>query len=150
MIADRSDYLEAQMAERHQRRPSRQDVSTTSRAAGDEPEARRRRTAFRGKTDIYSKAVKFKESYMLLFSCAKTRLAGAVLAVGVCAFAQAPQKPAGAKKGVSSTAASQKSEPKFKAIWKPVNVKQDLELSSVHFISPEEGWVAGGSTSMAG
>jgi len=88
---------------------------------------------------------------MILFSCAKTRLAAAVLAVGVCAFAQAPRKPAAtAKKGVGSAAASQKSEPKFKAIWEPVNVKQDLELSSVHFISPEEGWVAGGSTSMKG
>src|SRR5712692_8437321 len=35
------------MAERHQRRPSRQDVSTTGRATGDDPEARRRRTATR-------------------------------------------------------------------------------------------------------
>ena len=87
---------------------------------------------------------------MLVFSYAKTRLVGAVLAVGVCTFAQAPGKPAAAKKGASSAAASQKSEPKFKAIWEPVNVKQDLELSSVHFITPEEGWVAGGSTSMKG
>ena len=86
---------------------------------------------------------------MLLFSCAK-RLAGALLAVGVCAFAQAPGKPAAAKKAAGAAAASQKSEPKFKAIWEPVNVKQDLELSSVHFITPEEGWVAGGSTSMKG
>src|SRR6266487_6040353 len=33
------------MAERHQGRPSRKDVSTTGRAAGDDPEARRRPTA---------------------------------------------------------------------------------------------------------
>src|ERR1700687_3662887 len=33
------------MAARHQGRPSRQDVSTTSCAAGDDPKARRRRTA---------------------------------------------------------------------------------------------------------
>src|ERR1700719_3648002 len=35
------------MAERRQGRPSRQDVSTTGRATGDDPEARRRRTAAR-------------------------------------------------------------------------------------------------------
>src|ERR1700680_3171273 len=35
------------MVERHQGRPSRQDVSTTGRATGDDPEARRRRTATR-------------------------------------------------------------------------------------------------------
>ncbi len=33
------------MAERHPGGPSRKDVSTTGRAAGDDPEARRRRTA---------------------------------------------------------------------------------------------------------
>src|SRR5690349_22378291 len=35
------------MADRHQGGPSRQDVSTTGRTAGDDPEARRRRTATR-------------------------------------------------------------------------------------------------------
>jgi photosystem II stability/assembly factor-like uncharacterized protein len=35
-------------------------------------------------------------------------------------------------------------ESKFKAIWEPVNVKEDLELMSVHFVSADEGWVAGG------
>jgi photosystem II stability/assembly factor-like uncharacterized protein len=40
--------------------------------------------------------------------------------------------------------------PKFKAIWEPVNVMADLELVSVHFISPEEGWVAGGRTATEG
>jgi photosystem II stability/assembly factor-like uncharacterized protein len=39
---------------------------------------------------------------------------------------------------------------KFKAIWEPVNVKEDLALTSVHFVSAEEGWVAGGATSMNG
>src|ERR1700674_2627254 len=33
------------MVERHQGRPSRQDVSTTSRATGNNPKVRRRRTA---------------------------------------------------------------------------------------------------------
>jgi photosystem II stability/assembly factor-like uncharacterized protein len=41
-------------------------------------------------------------------------------------------------------------EPKFKAIWEPANVKEDLELFSVHFVSPDEGWVAGGKSVMAG
>ena len=39
---------------------------------------------------------------------------------------------------------------KLKAIWEPVNVKEDLALASVHFVSQDEGWVAGGKTSMAG
>src|ERR1700730_8824762 len=46
LLGNRIERLRG-MAERHQRRPSRQDVSTTSRAAGDDPEARRRRTATR-------------------------------------------------------------------------------------------------------
>jgi len=51
---------------------------------------------------------------------------------------------------VGAAAIAQKSEPKFKAIWEPVNVKEDLELLSVHFSSSEEGWVAGGRSVMAG
>ena len=39
---------------------------------------------------------------------------------------------------------------KFKAIWEAVNVKEDLALTTVHFVSPDEGWVAGGTTSMNG
>src|SRR5437879_5490323 len=46
--------------------------------------------------------------------------------------------------------AQQRAEPKFKAIWEPVNVKEDIELTSVAFVSPEEGWVAGGRNGMAG
>jgi photosystem II stability/assembly factor-like uncharacterized protein len=40
--------------------------------------------------------------------------------------------------------------PKFKAIWEPVNVKEDLQLMSVHFITPDEGWVAGGKNELNG
>jgi photosystem II stability/assembly factor-like uncharacterized protein len=40
--------------------------------------------------------------------------------------------------------------PKFKAIWEPVNVKEDLKLMSVHFVTPEEGWVAGGRDELNG
>lgn len=41
-------------------------------------------------------------------------------------------------------------QPKFKAIWEPVNVKEDLQLMSVHFASADEGWVAGGKDAMQG
>ena len=40
--------------------------------------------------------------------------------------------------------------PKLKAIWEPVNVKEDLDLTSVYFTSPDEGWVAGGRNAMSG
>src|SRR5947208_4334362 len=40
--------------------------------------------------------------------------------------------------------------PKFKAIWEPVNVKEDLRLMSVHFVTPDEGWVAGGKDELNG
>jgi photosystem II stability/assembly factor-like uncharacterized protein len=46
--------------------------------------------------------------------------------------------------------AAPETQAKFKAIWEPVNVKEDLALTSVHFVSPDEGWVAGGTTSMNG
>lgn len=62
-------------------------------------------------------------------------LAALGLIVGVLGFAQQPNRAMGSKS---------------KAIWEPVNVKDDIELSSVAFITPEEGWVAGGRTSMAG
>jgi photosystem II stability/assembly factor-like uncharacterized protein len=42
------------------------------------------------------------------------------------------------------TTASQKApQPKFKAIWEPVNYKEDLVLFDVFFVSKEEGWVTG-------
>ena len=34
-------------------------------------------------------------------------------------------------------------KPKFKAIWEPVNYKQDVALFDVYFVSKEEGWVSG-------
>lgn len=58
-----------------------------------------------------------------------------LLTAGLLAF-QAPKK-AGA-------------ETKFKAIWEPVNVKEDLKLLSVHFATPDAGWVAGGRGVMNG
>ena len=97
-----------------------------------------------GRYEIYSIAIEIEEAYMLWLSRVKIRLAGVALIAGTCAFAQVPKKQTAAPKEAKS------SEPKFKAIWEPVNVKDDIELRSVHFTSPEEGWVAGGRTGMQG
>lgn len=59
---------------------------------------------------------------------------------------QVPAKKAGGAKAPAKAAA----QPKFKAIWEPVNVPEDLELNSVHFVSADEGWVAGGKDAMNG
>jgi photosystem II stability/assembly factor-like uncharacterized protein len=68
-----------------------------------------------------------------------------VLTVALCAYAQQSRKKSPVK-----SAPSDGTQPKFKAIWEPVNVKEDLELASAYFVSPEEGWVAGGRTGMEG
>jgi hypothetical protein len=47
----------------------------------------------------------------------------------------APTKP--------SATAEKSPQTKFKAIWEPVNYKQDLTLTDVFFVSDEEGWVTG-------
>ena len=88
---------------------------------------------------------------MLFFSDIKMRLAAIVLIAGICAFAQAPKRQTGAPNVPKPAgAAAQTTEPKFKAIWEPANVKEDIELQAVHFTSPEEGWVAGGRTAVEG
>lgn len=61
------------------------------------------------------------------------------------AYGQAPAKKSGTTK-----APAKAGQPKFKAIWEPVNVPEDIELRSVHFVSAEEGWVAGGKSVMQG
>lgn len=58
-------------------------------------------------------------------------------------FAQAKRPPA-------TKAAAKAEQPKFKAIWEPVNYPEDVLLTSVDFVSAEEGWVAGGKTSQSG
>lgn len=69
----------------------------------------------------------------------------ALLGMAAAAFGQQPiKKPSPAKPAAAATA------PKFKAIWEPVNVKEDLELYSVHFTSADEGWVAGGKNAVSG
>ncbi len=41
------------------------------------------------------------------------------------------------------SAGGKSAQPKFKAIWEPVNYKEDLALRDVRFISKEEGWATG-------
>lgn len=47
-------------------------------------------------------------------------------------------------------AAQQPQQPRFKAIWEPVNFKGDVKLFDVHFTDEQTGWVVGGATEMAG
>ena len=76
----------------------------------------------------------------------KSRLLGALAVACMAAgYAQPPKKGVPPKSAVSKGA-----DAKFKAIWEPVNVKEDMRLFSVYFVSPDEGWVAGGGTEMAG
>ncbi len=56
------------------------------------------------------------------------------------ATGQTPQPHVGQAK--PSTGAKN-AQPKFKAIWEPVNYKEDLSLFDVYFVSKEEGWVSG-------
>lgn len=75
-----------------------------------------------------------------------------IVALALCgafvvpAHGQAPAKKAGAAKAPAKAGV----QPKFKAIWEPVNVPEDIELKSVHFVTAEEGWVAGGKNVMQG
>src|SRR5579863_2736450 len=52
----------------------------------------------------------------------------------------APSRPAPAK----PVAASKTAQPKFKAIWEPINYPDDLILMSVYFVNDQVGWIAGG------
>jgi photosystem II stability/assembly factor-like uncharacterized protein len=56
-------------------------------------------------------------------------------------LAQTPRAGTTAKQ--PTTAAQKAGQPKFKAIWEPVNYKEDLSLLDVYFVSKEEGWVTG-------
>jgi photosystem II stability/assembly factor-like uncharacterized protein len=64
-----------------------------------------------------------------------------LLSLAGMALAQQPKpKTTPANPGV---AAEKSAQPKFKAIWEPVNYKEDLSLTDVYFVSEQEGWVAG-------
>ena len=78
---------------------------------------------------------------------AKSRPLWALIAVGVvlaasAALAQVPKKGAG-KAPAKAPAKAGAAQPRFKAIWEPVNYKQDIQLSDVHFVSDMVGWVTG-------
>ena len=62
-----------------------------------------------------------------------------IASVLACSIVAAQVTPA--KKAASLPEQGQK--PKFKAIWEPVNYKEDLNLFDVYFVSKEEGWVSG-------
>ena len=66
-----------------------------------------------------------------------------LLALAGTSAAQLPSK----KSALTKTSSAQ---PKYKAIWEPVNVKEDLKLFSVYFVSADEGWVAGGKDELHG
>jgi photosystem II stability/assembly factor-like uncharacterized protein len=72
------------------------------------------------------KSVRFVVPLMLLF--------------GVM-HAQTAQGRTPAHPGAAAPATKQ--QPKFKAIWEPVNYKQDLQLLDVFFVSKDEGWASG-------
>jgi len=77
-----------------------------------------------------------------------------ITGIAVCFGLLKGQEPGAKKAATKAVPSAEKSakadQPKFKAIWEPVNVKEDLQLQSVHFVTPEEGWVAGGRSGMAG
>jgi photosystem II stability/assembly factor-like uncharacterized protein len=76
------------------------------------------------------------------------RLTVVTILVFTTATLHAQTKAVSGAATVSGAAA--KAEQKYKAIWEPVNVKEDLHLMSVHFVSPDEGWVAGGRDELNG
>jgi photosystem II stability/assembly factor-like uncharacterized protein len=71
----------------------------------------------------------------VVFGSLSVFLAGILILGGAPAVAQ-PQKP-------STQKAPADEKPKFKAIWEPVNYKQDIKLTDVVFVSEQVGWVSG-------
>jgi photosystem II stability/assembly factor-like uncharacterized protein len=64
-----------------------------------------------------------------------------VILIGCVSYAAGQRqrsRPASAKPAASKT-----EQPKFKAIWEPVNYKEDLNLTDVFFASDDVGWVTG-------
>jgi photosystem II stability/assembly factor-like uncharacterized protein len=59
-----------------------------------------------------------------------------------CASYAAGQEPR-SRPAPAKPAAPKTEQPKFKAIWEPVNYKEDLNLTDVFFASDEVGWVTG-------
>ena len=70
-------------------------------------------------------------------------VAAMILLVAGSSLAQSTPKKPPAKAPAQTAPAGDK--PKFKAIWEPVNYKQDLKLTDVFFVSEQVGWVSGAS-----
>lgn len=71
-------------------------------------------------------------------------LAGALLAIPKGALAQTPTRRSPAPHRVlPKPATSAAEQPRFKAIFEPVNYSQDINLTDVFFASVDEGWVSG-------
>lgn len=65
---------------------------------------------------------------------------GAGLIFASAAMAGPQTKKTGAAKAPAKAAGEQ---PKFKAIWEPVNFKQDIGLTDVYFVNDTTGWASG-------
>jgi photosystem II stability/assembly factor-like uncharacterized protein len=50
----------------------------------------------------------------------------------------------------AASAFAQNQAPRFKAIFEPVNVKSDVKLFDVFFVSEQAGWIAGGAGEISG
>ena len=60
-----------------------------------------------------------------------------------CVCGASGQTPQARVSATRSSTGAKNAQPKFKAIWEPVNYKEDLPLFDVYFVSKEEGWVSG-------
>src|SRR5437879_1860877 len=58
-------------------------------------------------------------------------------------FAQTPARPKAAPKASSPTSAGAGQKPRYKAIWEPINYKEDVNLADVFFATDQVGWIAG-------
>src|SRR3989442_1375272 len=70
-------------------------------------------------------------------------LANATFLLGPFLMAQRPARPARKLPTSATTLASGEQQPRYKAIWEPVNYTQDLNLHSVFFVTPDVGYVSG-------
>lgn len=71
-----------------------------------------------------------------------TRLITLVIALALCSTIPAAQTTKTATKK-AAPASQENAQAKFKAIWEPVNYKEDLNLTDVVFATDQIGWVAG-------
>ncbi len=60
-----------------------------------------------------------------------------------CVCGAAGQTPQSRVSPTRPSTGPKNAQPKFKAIWEPVNYKEDVHLFDVYFVSKEEGWVSG-------